>query len=176
MAASGEQRHEIYLAGGCFWGTQEFLRHLPGVLETDVGYANTTVSNPTYEQVCSGRTAAAETVRVVYDPTVLPLPLLLEAYFASINPTNVNHQGNDVGTQYRTGIYWTDASDAAVVSESLRALQGSYAAPIAVEALPLSNYFPAEAAHQDYLVKHKNGYCHVDRGLAERFAKEHGLA
>lgn len=171
---SGRVR-EIYLAGGCFWGTQEFLRQLPGVLDTEVGYANSREQNPTYEQVCMGGTNAAEAVRVRYDADLLPLPLLLEAYFASINPTNVNHQGNDVGTQYRTGIYWTDSSDEAVVCAQLADLQRFYAVPIAVEALPLKNYFPAETMHQDYLVKHPHGYCHVDRGLAQRFAREHGL-
>ncbi len=177
MGADGEQaQREIYLAGGCFWGTQGFMRQLPGVTATDVGYANSSQPNPTYEQVCSSKTNAVETVRVAYDPHVIPLPLLLKAYFASIDPTHVNHQGNDVGPQYRTGIYWVDDADEAVVRDALAELQRDYAAPIAVEALPLENYYPAEAMHQDYLLKHPNGYCHVDLSLARRFAEEHGLA
>lgn len=166
---------EIYLAGGCFWGTQGYLRRLPGVMETEVGYANSIKPNPTYEQVCSGSTESAEAVRVVYDAETLPLPLLLQAYFASIAPTNVNHQGNDVGTQYRTGIYWVNEEDEAVARAQLAQLQTAYDAPIAVEALPLENFYPADAVHQDYLIKHPNGYCHVDLDAADRFAAAHGL-
>lgn len=171
---AGNER-EIYLAGGCFWGTQGYLRRLPGVLETEVGYANSVESNPTYEQVCSGSTEAAETVRVVYDADKLSLPLLLQAYFASINPTNVNHQGNDVGTQYRTGIYWVNDDDEAVARQELDGLQSAYNAPVAVEALHLENFYPADTVHQDYLIKNPHGYCHIDLNLADRFAAEHGL-
>lgn len=172
---SGTAR-EIYLAGGCFWGAQGYLRRLPGVLETEVGYANSVESNPTYEQVCSGSTEAAETVRVVYDADKLALPLLLQAYFASINPTNVNHQGNDVGTQYRTGIYWVNDEDEAVARHELDELQTVCDAPVAVEAMALENFYPADTVHQDYLIKHPCGYCHIDLNLADRFAAEHGLA
>lgn len=175
-ASEMKNEREIYLAGGCFWGTQGYLRRLPGVVETEVGYANSVKSNPTYEQVCSGNTEAAEAVRVVYDASTLPLPLLLEAYFASINPTNVNHQGNDVGTQYRTGIYWVNDEDEAVARHELDALQSACDAPVAVEALRLENFYPADTVHQDYLIKHPNGYCHVDLSAADRFAAEHGLA
>lgn len=176
MSANSEAtKREIYLAGGCFWGTQGYLQRLPGVLETEVGYANSVESNPTYERVCSGSTEAAEAVRVVYDSETLPLPLLLEAYFASINPTNVNHQGNDVGTQYRTGIYWVDDADAPVAQRALAKLQSTCDAPVAVEALALENFYPADTVHQDYLIKHPNGYCHVDLRAADRFAAEHGL-
>ena len=171
---TGTER-EIYLAGGCFWGAQGYLRRLPGVLETEVGYANSVEPNPTYEQVCSGNTEAAETVRVVYDADKLPLPLLLQAYFASINPTNVNHQGNDVGTQYRTGIYWVNDEDEAVARVALDELQGTCDAPVAVEAMALESFYPADTLHQDYLIKNPHGYCHIDLNLADEFAAEHGL-
>lgn len=169
------KEREIYLAGGCFWGTQAYLQRIPGVVETEVGYANSVEPNPTYERVCSGSTEAAEAVHVLYDPERLPLPLLLQAYFGSINPTNVNHQGNDVGTQYRTGIYWVDDEDAAVVRKALDELQSVCDAPVAVEALPLENFYRADIVHQDYLIKNPTGYCHVDLRAADRFAAEHGL-
>lgn len=168
--------HDIYFAGGCFWGTQAYLRKLPGVLETDVGYANSLEASPTYEQVCSGLTNAAETVRVRYDAERLPLELLLQAYFRTINPTSINHQGNDVGTQYRTGIYWVDPADGPVVRQALDQLQAKLPMPLAIEAMPLQNYFEAEEPHQDYLVKHPRGYCHVDLADADAFIAENGLA
>ena len=96
---------EIYFAGGCFWGTEHFMKQIRGVEATQVGYANSIVAEPSYEEVCSGRTEAAETVRVLYDPQQVGLPLLLELYFKTIDPTSVNRQGGDRGTQYRTGIY-----------------------------------------------------------------------
>ena len=103
--------HEIYLAGGCFWGTEAYLQRLPGVVDTEVGYANSLIEDPSYEEVCSGRTEAAEAVRVRYDADIIPLALLLKAYFRTIDPLSRNRQGNDRGTQYRTGIYWTDPAD-----------------------------------------------------------------
>ena len=106
-----EKRSVIYLAGGCFWGTEHFMKQVRGVEKTRVGYANSALSDPSYEQVCSGATGAAETVEVVYDPAVVGLPLLLNLYFLTIDPTSLNRQGGDIGTQYRTGIYYTDTAD-----------------------------------------------------------------
>ena len=106
---------EIYLAGGCFWGTEHFLKQIRGVESTEVGYANSIINQPTYQQVCSGETNAAETVKVVYDPETVNLSLLLDLYFKTIDPTSLNRQGNDRGTQYRTGIYYTNKADIAVV-------------------------------------------------------------
>lgn len=118
LKTMGNQK-EIYLAGGCFWGTEHFMKQIRGVTATQVGYANSTVANPTYRQVCSGRTDAAETVKVVYNPAEVGLPLLLDLYFKTIDPTSLNRQGNDQGTQYRTGIYYTDPSDRALISDKV---------------------------------------------------------
>lgn len=152
---------EIYLAGGCFWSTEKYLSSIPGVLSTQAGYANGTTDSPTYEEVCSQSTGHAETVRVVYDPQKLSLEFLLELYYGSINPLSLNRQGGDVGRQYRTGIYYTDANDLPVIEQSLARLQKRYDRRIAIEVKPLSNYFPAEEYHQKYLDKNPGGYCHI---------------
>ena len=106
MAATSEK--EIYLAGGCFWGTEHYFKQIEGVVETEVGYANGIIENPTYEQVCTDQTRFAETVRVRYNPEVVSLEFLLHLYFKAIDPVSVNQQGHDKGTQYRTGVYYTD--------------------------------------------------------------------
>lgn len=167
-----EQR-EIVLAGGCFWGTEAYLKRLPGVLATEVGYANSTVADPTYEEVCSSETAAAEAVRVVYDADALPLPLLLEAYLRTIDPYSLNRQGNDRGTQYRTGIYWTDPADEVAVASALLKVARKAGKMPRVEYGPLQNFYPAEAYHQDYLGRNPFGYCHVNLADARAFVAEH---
>ena len=158
---------EIYFAGGCFWGTEHFMKQIRGVEATQVGYANSIVAEPSYEEVCSGRTEAAETVRVLYDPQQVGLPLLLELYFKTIDPTSVNRQGGDRGTQYRTGIYYTDEADRPVVEAAVNELAKKYTAPIAIEVKPLVNFYRAEEYHQDYLDKNVGGYCHIDPSLLE---------
>lgn len=155
----------IYLAGGCFWGTEHFLGLVPGVLRTEVGYANSIIPNPTYQQVCSGRTEAAETVKVVYNPDSVSLGHILSLYYMTIDPTSLNKQGNDRGTQYRTGIYYTDSIDRPIIEESLRKLQSEYSRPLAIEVGPLKNFYPAEEYHQDYLDKNPGGYCHINPAL-----------
>lgn len=171
--------HEIYLAGGCFWGTEAFVKRLPGIISCEVGYANGngSVPRPTYEQVCSGTTGCAETARVTYDPARISLPLLLEAYLSTIDPTSLNRQGGDQGIQYRTGVYWTDPADEPVVRAALdhegERLAARGRGPVVVEARPLANFRPAEDYHQDYLDKNPHGYCHVDLGGAERFVSAH---
>lgn len=173
------ETREIYLAGGCFWGTEAFLKKLPGIISCEVGYANGngSVPDPSYEHVCTGKTGCAETVHVVYGPRIIPLPLLLEAYFTTIDSTSVNRQGGDAGTQYRTGIYWTDPADEAVVRDALYKLQREVSRErggrVVIEAAPLSSFYPAEDYHQDYLDKNPGGYCHVDLGGAERFVAAH---
>ena len=152
----------IYLAGGCFWGTERFMQLIPGVIDTEVGYANSNVANPSYREVCTGTTGAAETVKVVYDADSVTLPFLLNLYFQTVDPTSLNRQGNDRGTQYRTGIYYTDPSEAPVVAESLEALQARYGSPVVIEAGPLKNFYPAEDYHQDYLDNNPGGYCHIN--------------
>ena len=150
----------IYLAGGCFWGCQKYFDLMDGVKETQVGYANGPTENPTYEQV-KRHAGHAETVKVTFDPAALPLETLLQKYFLVIDPTAVNHQGEDFGIQYRTGIYYTDAADRAVAEQALAALARGYGRPLAVELEPLRNFCPAEEYHQKYLEKHPDGYCHI---------------
>lgn len=155
----------IYLAGGCFWGTGRLFSLVPGVTTVTVGYADSSLAYPTYRQVCTGLTGAAETVRVEYDPAAVGLTQLLQLYFRSIDPTALNRQGNDVGTQYRTGIYFTDPEDAQVVEAMVATLQRRYSVPLKIEWGPLKNFYPAEEYHQDYLEKNPGGYCHVDPAL-----------
>ena len=158
---------EIYLAGGCFWGTEHYLKMIKGVLFTEVGYANSLVENPSYEMVCKGNTMAAETVHIKYDASMIPLKMLLNMYFVSVDPTALNRQGNDVGVQYRTGIYYTDKNDLATINEVLFEQQKKYHEEIVVEVLPLENFYPAEDYHQDYLEKNPEGYCHLPLELFE---------
>ena len=150
----------IYLAGGCFWGCQKYFDLMEGVISTQVGYANGPTENPSYEQV-KAHAGHAETVKIVYDPASLPLAALLDKYFLVIDPTAVNHQGGDFGVQYRTGIYFVDPEDEPVAREALDSLARQYAQPLAVELLPLENFYPAEEYHQKYLEKHPDGYCHI---------------
>ena len=162
---------EIYLAGGCFWGTEHYFKMISGVVETEVGYANGITDNPTYKDVCTDKTQYAETVRIVYDPKRVGLRFLLRMFFKAIDPVSINRQGHDVGTQYRTGIYYTDPSDLPIVEEVWQEEQALEEEPLAVEKLPLVNFHPAEEYHQDYLDKNPDGYCHLPIELF-KFAKE----
>lgn len=156
---------KIYLAGGCFWGTDHLMSLVPGVVHTVAGYANSIVEDLSYKMVCSGETGAAETVEVTYDPGQIGLSDLLTLYFRSIDPLSVNKQGNDVGTQYRTGIYYTDEADVEAIMAVVATVSRRYSRPLAVEVGPLLNFYPAEDYHQDYLYNNPGGYCHIDRGL-----------
>lgn len=151
----------IYLAGGCFWGTEKYLSLIPGVVNTEVGYANGKTENPTYEEVCHDNTGHAETVKVTYDAEYLSLRELLTRFFRVIDPTSVNRQGNDTGVQYRTGIYYTQPDDKTEISSALHDLQTQYEKPLAVEEKILENFYPAEEYHQKYLDKNPGGYCHI---------------
>lgn len=173
--AETDDRHTIYLAGGCFWGLEAFLERLPGVRETTVGYANGTTEEPGYREVCTGETGHAETVAVTYDRRVLPTDTLLEAFFTAIDPTALNHQGNDWGTQYRSGIYWVDETDEPIVEQAILDQRARLDRPIATEATPLDGFWPAEDYHQDYLRKNPGGYCHVNPEGATEFARRRGL-
>ncbi len=166
-----KKTREIYLAGGCFWGTEHFFKQIQGVVGTEVGYANGITENPTYEEVCTDTTRFAETVRIEYDPDVVGLRFLLEMYFKAIDPLSVNRQGHDVGTQYRTGIYYTDPQDIEVIEEVYAEEQARYSEPLAVEKQPLVSFYPAEQYHQNYLVKNPDGYCHLPLALFE-FARK----
>lgn len=165
--AKMDKQSEIYLAGGCFWGTEHFLKQIRGVESTEVGYANGNIKNPTYEEVCNRNTGFAETVKVVYNPEVLSLGLLLDLYFKTIDPTSINRQGNDRGSQYRTGIYYTDKADLPIIDNAIQTLAKNYQKPIAIEIKPLENFYKAEGYHQDYLDKHPGGYCHISPQLFE---------
>lgn len=156
---------EIALAGGCFWGVDEFFSRKEGVLSTKSGYSNGQVENPTYEEVCTGKTGHAETVYVQYDESKISLETILEKFFKVIDPTSLNRQGNDIGTQYRTGIYYIDAADKTVIDEFIAYKSPKYNRPIVVEVESLRNFFDAEEYHQDYLKKNPRGYCHIDLSI-----------
>lgn len=154
--------HEIYFAGGCFWGVEEYFSRIPGVCDSVSGYANGNIEQPSYEEVCSGGTGFAETVKIVYDPEIVTLRILALQFFKIIDPVSVNRQGNDRGSQYRTGIYYTDQNDLAVLEPVMNIIQKNYAKPLAVELKPLVKFYPAEDYHQDYLKQNPGGYCHID--------------
>lgn len=152
---------EIYLAGGCFWGVEKAISMLRGVVSTQCGYANGDPHLiPDYLLVCSGRYGYAETVKVVYDESKVSLSLILKVFFMIIDPTKRNRQGNDVGVQYRTGIYWVDEESGDLVRRTVDAVSAGFR-EFYTEALPLSNFTPAEENHQKYLDRNPNGYCHI---------------
>ena len=161
----------IYFAGGCFWGTEHYFKMIKGVVGTTVGYANSIMENPSYKDVCSGDTLAAETVKVDYDPSLVSLEFLTRMFFHAIDPTSLNRQGNDIGTQYRTGIYYTDNEDLAEIYKVFEAQRSTTEGEIVVEVKALQNFYAAEDYHQDYLDKNPDGYCHLPFTLFE-FAKE----
>lgn len=161
---------QIYLAGGCFWGVQKFFDQFDGVIATKAGYANGPNAAPSYQDVCAG-SGHAETVRVSYDPQKISLTALLTDYFKIIDPLAVNRQGADVGVQYRTGIYTADPEQLPEIRAALAREAQKAGAPLAVEVGRLKNFFPAEAAHQNYLEKNPKGYCHIPRALF-RLGKE----
>lgn len=158
----------IYFAGGCFWGTEHFFKQISGVVATTAGYANSRVPDPSYKDVCTGTTMAAEAVEVRYDPSRVGLRTLIAMYFLTIDPLSVNRQGNDIGTQYRTGIYYTDERQRHVAEEAVKSLTDSLRKQVAVEVMPLLNFYPAEEYHQDYLEKTPGGYCHINPELFAR--------
>lgn len=154
--------NEIYFAGGCFWGVEEYFSRIDGVVETKVGYANGTKENPTYEEVCTGTTRHAETVYIRYDESVITLEELLQKFFNIIDPTSLNRQGGDIGNQYRTGVYYVNEKDKNIIAKYMDEVQKNYKEKIVTELLPLSSFYLAEEYHQKYLKKNPNGYCHID--------------
>lgn len=157
----------IYFAGGCFWGVEAFFSQMPGVHDVTSGYANGSGENPTYEDVISGEMGFVEAVEVQYDPDEVELSKLITYYFKAINPTTLNQQGNDIGIQYRTGIYYVNDKDALVIDELITAERKKYDKAVVTEVLPLTNYFLAEEEHQDFLVKNPNAYCHIDMSILD---------
>lgn len=154
--------NDIYLAGGCFWGVEAYMARVYGVYDVTSGYANGNTENPTYEEVTRKNTGHAETVHVRYDPERVDLEELLDHYFLIIDPTLLNQQGNDRGEQYRTGIYYENENDLAVINKVVTAQQDRYDEPIVTEVELLNQYYLAEEYHQDYLEKNPDGYCHVE--------------
>ena len=162
---------DIYLAGGCFWGAEHFFKQIEGVVFTEVGFANGDTPDPTYKEVYTDTTGYAETVHVRYDNERVGLKFLLRMFFKAIDPTSLNRQGEDEGTRYRTGIYYTDSADLPAIRAVFDEVQQTLDAPIAVEVEPLRNFYPAEDYHQDYLDKNPDGYCHLPLELFH-FARE----
>ncbi|MCR5326749.1 MAG: peptide-methionine (S)-S-oxide reductase MsrA [Bacteroidales bacterium] len=155
---------EIYFAGGCFWGVAHFFSGVGGVLSAVSGYAQGSPGfegRPSYEEVYTDTTGFAETVRVTYRPERISLETLADLYFCIIDPLSLNRQGHDEGTRYRTGIYYSDPSDLPVLQAAFERVSARLGQPLAVELEPLRNFFEAEERHQDYLVKHPDGYCHL---------------
>ncbi|MDV4149542.1 peptide-methionine (S)-S-oxide reductase MsrA [Clostridium sp. AL.422] len=152
---------KIVLAGGCFWGVEEFLSRITGVVSTEVGYANGRTENPTYEDVCYKNTYFAEVCLVEYDENIVSLENILGEYWSIVDPTTLNKQGPDVGSQYRTGIYYLDENDLDIILRSKDEEQNKYNKKIVTEVKPLINYYKAEEYHQKYLKKNPNGYCHI---------------
>ena len=161
----------IYLAGGCFWGLEKLMQSIPGVTDAVSGYANGTgEADANYRTVVGGKTGFRETVKVTYDPERVSLDALLLAYFYVIDPTVENRQGNDVGSQYQTGVYYVDDESKETV-ERIAALERGRRTKFVVEIGPLVNFFPAEEYHQNYLDKNPGGYCHIPRAEIELFSR-----
>ncbi len=169
MDFSHENEHVIYLAGGCFWGVEHLMQSIPGVIDAGSGYANGTgVEDADYKTVCTGKTGFRETVRVEYDPGKVSLEALLLAYFYVIDPTVQNRQGEDVGTQYQTGIYYTNDKAKETV-ERIAEIERKGSEKFFVEIGPLRNFYSAEEYHQNYLEKNPDGYCHIPRNEMKLF-------
>ncbi len=164
--ADSGKRQVAVLAGGCFWGMEEILRGIPGVVKTEVGYAGGTTRDVTYEEVSTGTTGHAEAVRIVFDPERRSYDELLGYFFRMHDPTTPNRQGNDVGTQYRSAIFYVD-EDQRRIAEAIKArveASGKWKRPIVTEIVPATKFWPAEEYHQHYLEKHPDGYtCHYLR-------------
>ncbi len=170
MDFSHEPEHVIYFAGGCFWGIEQLMQSIPGVIDAQSGYANGTgEADADYETVIQGHTGFRETVRVEYNPDQVSLDALLLAYFYVIDPTVENQQGNDIGTQYQTGVYYTNEKARETV-ERIAQIEKERSDKFVVEIGPLLNYYPAEEYHQDYLSKNPNGYCHIPKAEIELFS------
>lgn len=155
---------EIYLAGGCFWGVQHYFSQIPGIINTSVGYANGNQKSTTYQDL--KQTHHAETIHLQYDENIISLRKILLHFYRIIDPTSLNKQGNDVGVQYRSGIYFTDENDEAIIHEINQEISRLYQIHSVVEILPLNHYILAEDYHQDYLIKNPNGYCHLPKNLS----------
>ena len=148
---------KIYLAGGCFWGVERYFQLADGIIHTRVGYANGTLANPSYGDLCHGLDDASETVEIEYEG--ISLEDVLDLYLKIVDPYSLNQQGHDIGIQYRTGVYYIDEKEEKIIKDYLDSnIPGKYA----IEVCPLKTFYPAEEYHQNYLIKNPNGYCHID--------------
>ncbi|MCF0226554.1 MAG: peptide-methionine (S)-S-oxide reductase MsrA [Methanobrevibacter sp.] len=162
----------IYFAGGCFWGVEGYFMKIPGVVKTEVGYANGNTENPSYEEVCTGETLHTETVKICYDDNTVLLIELLNEYYKIIDPFSLNKQGNDIGTQYRTGIYYSNDLQKQVIENFIKNKQEQTKQKIQIEIEEIKNFYKAEEYHQNYLTKNPYGYCHVDLNKAGKYLEE----
>ena len=158
----GALMKSIVVAGGCFWGVEAYMSKINGVVETKVGYANGIVQNPTYEEVCLGNTGHTEACLIVYNETIVSLEIILNKFWGIIDPTVLNRQGPDIGSQYRTGIYYSDEKDVEIILRTKDEVQRKYKKPIVTEIEALSHFYDAEDYHQKYLQKNPGGYCHIN--------------
>jgi len=156
----------IIVAGGCFWGVEEYYKRLKGITNTKVGYAQSNIENPSYRDVCKGQTKAVEAVYLEFDESIISLEKVLEHLFRIIDPTSLNRQAMDVGTQYRTGIYFNNEKQNERAINFVNSIRKNYQNEIVVEIYPIENFYDAESYHQNYLVKNPSGYCHVDFSVA----------
>jgi len=170
MKAKTDSIQIAIFAAGCFWGTEEYFRRLPGVLSTTVGYCGGTTPNPNYEQVCSGTTNHAESLRIEFDPAKISYDQLVRHFFRMHDPTQRNRQGADFGTQYRSVIFYQNDEQRIISEKIIAELSASkkYSKPIVTELVPTMPFYPAEEYHQNYLRKNPGGYCHVDLSLAAK--------
>lgn len=173
MPKINEQKNtdKIYLAGGCFWGVEAYFSKIPGIIYTEVGYANGKTKNPTYEDVSTGDTDFAETVLLKYNKNEISLPEILSHYFDIIDLTTLNRQFNDSGTQYRSGIYYINDQDRNIIEKAIKQEQKNHKKPIVTEIKKLKNFYAAEEYHQKYLDKNLGGYCHIDLSKTKRYEK-----
>jgi peptide methionine sulfoxide reductase msrA/msrB len=167
---SAKNTETAIFAGGCFWGVQEYFSRVKGVIKSESGYTGGTKKNPTYEEVCTGKTGHAESVRVTFNPKVVSYEKLLEHFWDLHDPTSFNRQGNDVGSQYRSAIFYTSPEQEKKAKTSLTKLEksGLYSKKIVTEILPAKEFYLAEEYHQDYLKKNPGGYCHIDLSKANK--------
>lgn len=161
-------KKKIYLAAGCFWGIEAYFQNIDGIIDTEVGYANSQIEDPSYREVCSGTTGAVEACLIVYDSNEITLKEIFAHYFRIVDPLSSDRQGNDIGSQYRPGIYYQEEEDFELACDYIDARRKDFNQAIVIEVLPLENFHLAEKEHQDYLAKNPMGYCHVNLAKAEQ--------
>ena len=155
---------KIILAGGCFWGVQAYYQKVKGITKTIVGYIDGLTERPSYEEVCDG-SGHAEAVYIEYDEHIISLEKILKHFFRIIDPTQINCQGNDIGIQYRSAIYYFDEADRVSAEHFINSINGNYDQPIQTKVLLATTFYDAEAYHQKYLDKNPNGYCHINLNI-----------